>query len=83
MISIRKELVEDCIENIRCLLNEIIELRYYGGNDMQCKIYEAEISELEAALQSHNSENTPCGNCGSTAGTHSMGEQCRSCHCET
>jgi hypothetical protein len=27
-------------------------------------------------------ENTPCRNCGSTAGTYSMGKRCLSCHCE-
>jgi hypothetical protein len=29
------------------------------------------------------SENKPCDSCGSTEGTYSLGECCRTCHCES
>ena len=48
-------------------------------NGFGCK-YEGECDYQRPKITAHNSDYAKCPNCGSSAGTYSMGERCISCH---
>jgi hypothetical protein len=70
MVEISRDLAENLLDDVNELLGSISDLRKYKRYNRSCVIYEAEISELKAALlkeesakTAHNRQGTPCPAC--------------------